>query len=141
MVEKSKAKNLEQATRALLLALVRARWDPARLDVQEFGMDERDIAYEAGLLSPIETELTVYATQKRGGVLALLRQMREWGWVEFEPKPPMGAYHVFLLTKGQEYALETTRPWWQCLGNGALRNLSKPFHILGVWVKTRKGGL
>jgi len=141
MVENNKDQKFERGTRALLLALIRARQDPARSDVREFGMDERDIAYEAGLLSPMETELTVYATQRRGGILRLLRQMREWGWIDFEPRPPMGAYHIFLLTEGQEYALKKTQPWWQFLLIGVWGIPSKLFHMLVVRVKAFKGRL
>jgi len=96
----------------MLVALVRAYQDGFRPNVQSTGLDERDVAYEAGMLTPKEVELTVYATQKRGRVLRLLREMESWGWVGLQVAPPQGAYSVFLYTEGLEVAREHLRPWW-----------------------------
>lgn len=99
----------------MLIALVRAYQDNFRPHVPTTGLDERDMAFEAGLLTPMETELTVYATRKRGRVLSLLREMESWGWVAMEPVPPQGAYHVFLEGDGIAVAQEHLRPWWSKL--------------------------
>jgi hypothetical protein len=99
----------------MLVALVRAYQDRVRPHVPTSGLDERDIAFEAGLLTPMETELTVYATRMRGRVLSLLRDMESWGWVAMKQMPPQGAYHVFLEGDGIAVAQEHLRPWWSKL--------------------------
>jgi hypothetical protein len=96
----------------MLVALVRAYQDSVRPNVSTNGLEERDMAFEAGLLSPMETELTVYATRKRGRVLGLLRDMESWGWVAMQTAPPHGAYHVFLEGEGIAAVQEHLRPWW-----------------------------
>lgn len=107
------AQALEQALTDMLIALVRAYGDTTRPQIREKGLEERDLAFEADLLSPSDTELTVYATQRRGRVLSLMRQMQARGWARMEVMPSRGAYHVFLLPKGIEHAQVVTRPWWR----------------------------
>lgn len=99
----------------VLSALVRAYQDSIHPDIRAQGIDERDLAFEAGLLSPHEVEMTIYATQKRGRILRLLREMGAQGWVETEVVPPQGAYHVFLLDAGVQVLRESLRPWWSRL--------------------------
>jgi hypothetical protein len=117
---------VEQALVEMLLALVRAYGDSARRQVRQKGLEERDVAFEADLLTPAETELTVYATQKRGRVLSLMREMQARGWARMAVMPPRGAYHLFLLPKGMEHAVQITRPWWR--------------KSLDRWVARGKGG-
>lgn len=105
----------EQAIAELLVALVRAHQDPFRPTIREQGIEERDLAFEAGLLAPADMELAVYGTQKRRRVLTLLRQMQERGWARMEVMPPRGAYHIVLLPKGAEHADTITRSWWRRL--------------------------
>ena len=97
-------REVEQALESMLYVLVRAYQDPIRPKIRVDGMDERDLAYEAGLLTPVEMETSVYGTQKRGRVLSLVRKMVERGWVDMEPTPPQGAYHLFLKQEGVNYA-------------------------------------
>lgn len=104
---------LEQTLTDMLFALVRAYGDSSRPKVREQGLEERDLAFEADLLSPADMELTVYATQKRGRVLSLMRQLQARGWAKMEVMPPRGAYHIFLLPKGVEHAHQVARPWWR----------------------------
>ena len=105
-------KKREETLFVVLLALTRAVHDPIRPQVREEGLEERDLAFEARLLTPAEVEMSVYATQKRNRVLRLLRDMRDRGWIEMEPKPPTGAYHVYLKSTGLLYVQERLRPPW-----------------------------
>ena len=98
------SREVEQAMEGMLYVLVRAYQDPIRPKIRFEGMDERDLAYEAGMLTPVEMETAVYGTQKRGRVLGLVRRMVERSWVDMEPAPPQGAYHIFLKQEGVDYA-------------------------------------
>ncbi|MSQ13662.1 MAG: hypothetical protein EXR47_05975 [Dehalococcoidia bacterium] len=111
--EAQQPSDVEQVLVDMLLALVLAYGDSARPQVREKGLEERDVAFEADMLAPPEMELTVYATQKRGRVLSLMREMHARGWARMEVIPPRGAYHLFLLPKGMEHAAQITRPWWR----------------------------
>ena len=102
-------KEVEQALESMLYVLVRAYQDPVRPKIRVEGMDERDMAYEAGLLTPVEMETSVYGTQKRGRVLRLLRKMVERSWVDMEAVPPQGAYRIFLKQDGVNHAAESGR--------------------------------
>lgn len=115
MEESGASPQIQEAHLRMLVALVRAYHDHLRPDIQSAGLDERDVAYEAGLLAPKEVELTVYATQKRGRVLRLLRDMESLGWVGMQETPPQGAYQVFLHGEGVQAAREHLRPWWSKL--------------------------
>ena len=109
--------------RRMLLALAFASNDPIRPQIRIEGHEERDVAYEAGLLSPREVEMSVYSTQKRGRILHLLGIMREKQWVEFTPKPPTGAYYVFLTAIGYENAINFSKPWWRKAVNAFYRKI------------------
>ena len=102
-------KEVEQALESMLYVLVRAYQDPVRPKIRVEGMDERDMAYEAGLLTPVEMETSVYGTQKRGRVLRLVRMMVERSWVDMKATPPQGAYHIFLKQDGVNHAAERGR--------------------------------
>ena len=108
-------KKREETLFAVLLALTRAFHDPIRPKVREEGLEERDLAFEAHLLTPAEVEMSVYATQKRNRVLRLLRDMRDRGWIKMEPKPPTGAYYVSLSSTGLLYVRERMRAPWSKL--------------------------
>ena len=99
----------------ILFALARASTDRVRPHVTEEGLEERDLAFEAGLLSPPEFEISVYATRKRNRVLGLLREMSERGWIRMQIKPPSGAYYVYLQDAGIELLRERTRSIWHRL--------------------------
>jgi DNA-binding PadR family transcriptional regulator len=103
------AKQREEVLVSMLLALARAHQDPRRLHIRTQGMDERDLAYEADLLSPMEMETTIYASQKRGRVLGLLRELEKHGWVKTQAVPPLGAHHVFLTPHGEELVARIQR--------------------------------
>ena len=102
--DKKESRNILEAMEGMLYVLVRAYQDPIRPKIRFEGMDERDLAYEAGMLTPVEMETTVYGTQKRGRVLSLVRRMVELSWVDMEPTPPQGAYHILLKQEGVDYA-------------------------------------
>lgn len=99
----------------ILLALARASNDRVRPHVAAEGLEERDLAFESGLLSPPEVEMSVYATRKRNRVLGLLKEMSERGWIRMQTKPPSGAYYVYLQDAGIELLRERTRPTWHRL--------------------------
>jgi hypothetical protein len=102
-------REVEEAMESMLYVLLRAYRDPIRPKIRVEGMDERDLAYEAGLLTPVEMETSVYGTQKRGRVLRLVRKMVERSWIDMEPTPPQGAYHIFLKQEGVDHATEKGR--------------------------------
>ena len=106
------ARQLEERAQAMLLALVRAYRDPLRPHIRQQGLDERDLAFEADLLIPAEVELPVYASQKRGAILRVLREMKARGWVDLRPTPPIGAYSVVLQAPGEAQAFRLLQPWW-----------------------------
>ena len=108
MAEQSReARRLEETLLDMLLVLARAYQDPIRPKIREEGMDERDLAFEAGLLDPVEVDLAVYATQKRGRVLRLIRELESRDWVETQVVPPQGAYNVLLKPAGVERVRES----------------------------------
>ena len=98
---------------AMLLALTRAFNDVSRPKVRVTGIEERDLAFEAGLLEPFEVEMKIYSTQKRNRILKNLKMLQEQGWVELQQTPPTGAYHVFLNSNGEQYMLRIVRPSWK----------------------------
>ncbi|MBI4234423.1 MAG: hypothetical protein HY686_08285 [Chloroflexi bacterium] len=116
---------MQETLEVLLLTLVRAYHDPLRPAVRAKGLDERDLAFEADLLIPAEVEIPVYATQKRGYILRLLRGMESKEWVELEAAPPYGVYRVILKAAGEEYARALMRPWWVKLREGWQARLRK----------------
>lgn len=115
--ERQVARKREEEIQNILFALLRAQHDPTRPDVQEHGLDERDLAFEADLIIPAEMEMAVYATQKRGHVLSLLRTMKSRGLIDYSASPPLGVYRVRLTPQGQEVAANLFRPWWARLRN------------------------
>jgi hypothetical protein len=102
----------EERLSALLVALVRAYHDRTRPAIRERGIDERDLAFEAGLLSPAEVDTPIYATRKRNTVLSLLREMRRRQWADIQLTPPQGVYHVILRQEGIDHLAQHFRPWW-----------------------------
>ena len=96
----------------ILVALARASSDPLRPHVVEDGLEERDLAFEAGLLSPPEVELSVYATRKRNRVLSLLKEMTGRHWIQMQVRPPSGAYYVYLQDEGIRRMRQRSRPPW-----------------------------
>ncbi|GBD11111.1 hypothetical protein HRbin23_00762 [bacterium HR23] len=125
--ERQLARKREEEIQNILFALLRAQHDPSRPDVQEHGLDERDLAFEADLIIPAEMEMAVYATQKRGHILSLLRTMKSRGLVEYTPTPPTGVYRVRLTPQGKEVALHILRPWWARLRDAFRRR--RFFHL------------
>ena len=106
-------KRTTEDIKRMLLVLAFAFNDPIRPQIKIEGHEERDVAYEAGLLSPRDVEMTVYSTQKRGRILRLLGSMKEKQWIDFRAKPPIGAYYVFLTPVGYQQAINVSRPWWK----------------------------
>lgn len=122
-MSESEDKRTTENINRILLAVAFASTDPIRPQIKIEGHEERDVAYEAGLLSPREVEMTVYSTQKRGRILHLLGIMREKQWIEFTPKPPTGAYYVFITPTGYETAINLAKPWWRKAFNGFYRKI------------------
>ena len=113
--------SIEDAAQEMLVALARAHNDPRRPIVREKGIEERDLAFEAGFIEPPDMELTIYGTQRRNRILRLIREMQTRGWCQAEQLPPTGAYYVRLLPAGQEAAVQktqTSRSWWQRMVGG-----------------------
>ena len=112
----TKKKNSEEHREAILFdilfALARASTDPSRPHVIQDGLEERDLAFEAGLLSPAEVELSVYATRKRTRVLSLLKEMSGRDWIQMQVRPPSGAYYVYLQDEGIRLIRQKSRPPW-----------------------------
>ncbi|MSP78824.1 MAG: hypothetical protein EXR67_04645 [Dehalococcoidia bacterium] len=110
---------VEQALDEMLEALVRAHYDRRRPAILERGIEERDLAFEAGMLVPLDMEMTIYATQRRNRILRLLREMEQRGWCSMETRPPMGAYFIKVLPAGEAHLAEKIKsrpqPWWQRL--------------------------
>lgn len=124
--ERRQARLQEENVEKMLWALARAHNDSSRPTIRTLGIDERDLAFESGILSPAEVETTTYATQKRGRILRLLREMQGREWVRFEAVPPHGAYHVFLLPAGAEKANRLVRSWWSKLWEQVRDKLPHP---------------
>ena len=101
----------ERATEAVLFALARAHRDSLHPTIREEGIDERDLAYEAGLLQPAEMESSIYGTQKRSRILRLLRQMQTRELITMEMAPP-GVYRIHPTEAGARYAEFLMRPWY-----------------------------
>lgn len=97
----------------MLLALFRAYHDRVHPEVHTQGLEERDLGYEANLLTPPEVELPLYATQKRRRILRGIRRMVERGWATVEARPPHGTYYVCLTAEGERFARQLARPWWR----------------------------
>ena len=106
-------KRTDQQIRALLLALGNAYLDGFRKNIDTDGLDERDLAFEAGLIEPSEMELSTYATQKRGRILQLLSEIAERGWITMYEKPPVGAFRVFISQEGITKFNELNLAWWK----------------------------
>lgn len=124
--ERQAARKREEEIQSILFVLLRAQHDPSRPDVREQGLDERDLAFEADLIIPAEMEMSIYATQKRGHILSLLRTMKSRGLVEYTPTPPTGVYRVRLTAQGQEIAMNLFRPWWVRLRDALRRRRRLP---------------
>jgi hypothetical protein len=105
--ESKEALHLEATLLEMLLVLARAYEDPARPKIRISGMDERDLAFESGLVEPSEMELSIYGTQKRGRILKLIGEMEERNWIGTELLPPEGAYHVVLKPIGLQRIRES----------------------------------
>lgn len=119
-MSQEKEKQTNRDAIKMLLALAFAFNDPLRPQIRIEGHEERDIAYEAGFLSPKDVEMSVYSTQKRGRILSLLRIMKENQWVDFVPKPPIGAYYVSLTPVGYRKAVQYSTPWWKTIAKRIL---------------------
>ena len=111
MDELTRGKYNRQLT-AMLHALAGAYRDPSRYDVKANGIEERDLAYEAGLLTPPEVENPLYGTQKRGLVLRLIRDMESFGWVVLTSPSPRGAHFVSLTRYGEELTKANSQTIW-----------------------------
>ena len=101
-----------QAAGALLKALARAFRDPRRQDVREQGIEERDLAFEANLLQPMDVELPRYANLKRGSIVRLLEQMERQGFIEFKDPKPGTLLRVLPTAAGKEIGDRLLRPWY-----------------------------
>ncbi len=99
----------------ILKALAKAVRDPRRSDLRTEGIEERDLAFEAGLLLPMDTELPRYANVKRGAIVRILEQMEKQGLIQFKDAVPGRLYKVLPTAEGESIAERLLRPWHQKL--------------------------
>ena len=100
---------------AMLHALAAVYRDPSGSNLVTNGVEERDLAYRAGLLTPPEVENPLYGTQKRGLVLKLIRDMESFGWATVNSPSTRGAYFVFLTKYGEQLANAGSQSIWSWL--------------------------
>ncbi len=100
-----------EAAAALLKALVRAFQDPRRPEIMAEGIEERDLAFEADLLLPLEMEIPIYASQKRSSIVRLLEQMQKQGFIEFKNPRPGTLYRILPTPNGEKIGRELLTPW------------------------------
>lgn len=104
-----------EAAGAILKALVRAFRDPKRQSLKSEGMDERDLAFEADLIIPIDMEMPRYAQVKRGAIKRALDQMRSQGLIEFKDYRPGTLYRIIPTPLGESLGETLSRPWYRRL--------------------------
>ena len=101
--------------KAMLKALVRACREPRRQNLRSEGMDERDLAFEANLIIPMDMDMPRYAQIKRGAIVRVLEQMKNQGLIEFIDPRPGTLYKVVPTPNGEEIGERLARPWYQRL--------------------------
>ena len=106
----SKDKNIIAGS--LLIALVKAFKNPTRTAIREEGLDERDLAFEADLLSPMDMELVKYASTKRRSIVNILEQLEIQGLIRFKDKSPGILYKIFPTENGMTIGEKLMRPWF-----------------------------
>ena len=99
----------------ILKALFRAVRDPRRSNLRTEGIEERDLALEAGILLPMEMELPKYANVKRGAIVRILELMEKQGLIQFKDPVPGTLYKVLPTAEGESIAERLLRPWRQKL--------------------------
>lgn len=105
------ANEADRLMEAILVALVGAFRNPRRVDLQENGMDERDLAFEANLLDPPDVETARYIGHRRRGVLRTYRHMEGIGLLRLVDHK--GIFSVFPTeTAGIHYEY-LLKPFWE----------------------------
>jgi len=107
---------------SLLIALINAFGNPKRKNLQDDGLEERDLAFEAGLLSPMEMELTKYATTKRGKIVYILEKLETQGLIRFHVKTPGILYKIFPTDQGQTIGQKLMEPWYMKIFHAIFRS-------------------
>ena len=97
---------------SLLIALVKAFKNPKRKSLWDNGLEERDLAFEASLLSPMDMELARYATTKRRTIVNILEQLEIQCLIHFEDKDPGKLYKIFPTQDGFSVGEKLMRPWF-----------------------------
>ena len=101
----------DTATEVVMRALIRACRDHLRPSIREAGIDERDLAFEAGLLTPAEVDSAIYGPQKRNAILRLFRRLQGEGLISMH-MAPNGVYQVLPTPKGEQFVEQLARPWY-----------------------------
>lgn len=109
------AKQMERALERLLLCVVRSTNDPRRTELKSEGMDERDLAVEAGFLTPAAVDDDAYTPTVRRPILAALQVLEQRGWIEIVSGDRWHIMRVRPTPVGESYAMDLQRPWYQKL--------------------------
>lgn len=111
---------------AIIVALVQAFRDPRRVGLQENGMDERDLAFEALSFDPLDMETARYVGARRRGILRTYRHMESIGLLKLVDRS--GIFRVFPTKVTVIYYDYLIQPFWNrwflCLRKRAPVSLS-----------------
>jgi hypothetical protein len=109
------ARQMERVLERLLLCVVRSTNDPRRAELKTEGMDERDLAVEAGFLTPAAVDDDAYTPTVRRPILAALQVLEQRGWIEVVSGDRWHIMRVRPTAAGESYAMELQRPWYRKL--------------------------
>ena len=92
-----------------------------RPSIRHTGIDERDLAFEADLLTPSEMESIIYGPRKRNAVLQLFRVIEREGFIVMN-MGINGVYRILPTSEGEKFVAQLPQPWYRNLW-ARLRNL------------------
>jgi hypothetical protein len=113
--------NENERVESVMRALIRAYQDQIRPSIRHNGIDERDLAFEADLLTPSEMESIIYGPRKRNAVLQLFREMEREGLISMN-MGINGVYRILPTSEGEQFVAQLPQPWYRKMWN-RLRNL------------------
>lgn len=113
--------NENERVESVMLALIRACQDQIRPSIRHTGIDERDLAFEADLLTPPEMESIIYGPRKRNGVLKLFRAIEREGLIIMNMEGN-GVYRILPTSEGEKFVAQLPQPWYRKLW-ARVRNL------------------
>lgn len=108
--------NESERVESVMRALIRACEDRIRPSIRHTGIDERDLAFEAGLLTPSEMESIIYGPRKRNGVLRLFRRMEQDGLIVMNVAIN-GVYRILPTSEGEKFVARLPQPWYRKMWN------------------------